>query len=56
MIDELLSRESVQKRGIFNYNYVKRMLEQDRSGKADYAYQIYELMTIELWFREFYDK
>lgn len=56
MIDDLLSKESIQKRGIFRYDYIKRMIELDRSGKVDYAYQIYELITIELWFREYYDK
>lgn len=56
LIDDLLSKESIQNRGIFNYEYVKRMIEQDRAGKADFAYQIYELITLELWFREFYDK
>jgi asparagine synthase (glutamine-hydrolysing) len=56
MIDEVLSEASVKKRGIFNYGFIKRMIDQDRAGKADYAYQIYQLVTIELWFREFYDK
>ena len=38
------------------YTISKKMIDMDRSGKADYAYQIYELVTMELWFREFYDK
>ena len=31
------------------------MIVDDRSGKKDYAYQIYQLITIELWFRNFVD-
>lgn len=56
MIDELLSEKSIRSRGLFNYEHVKQMINLDRAGKEDFAYQIYQLVTIELWFREFYDK
>ena len=56
MIDELLSKKSIESRGIFRYDYVKNIIDMDRHGKADYAYQIYQFMTMELWFREYYDK
>ena len=31
------------------------MIDADRKGEEDYAYQIYQLLTIEYWFREFVD-
>lgn len=55
MVDEYLSKEQVEKRGVFNYGFVKNMIEKDRQGSADYAYQIYMLLTIEIWFRTFVD-
>ncbi len=55
IVDDLLSEQIVNKRGIFNYNYVKQLITDDRSGKADNSYQIYQLITVELWFREFVD-
>lgn len=55
MIDDLLSATSVNKRGIFHYDYVKKMIDDDRSGKEDNAYRIYQLITLELWFRNFLD-
>ena len=55
LINELLSKESVEKRGIFNYDEVKKIIEDDRLGKADNAYQIYQLLTVEAWFRIFID-
>ena len=31
------------------------MIDEDRKGTKDYAYQIYQLITLEYWFREFVD-
>jgi asparagine synthase (glutamine-hydrolysing) len=55
MVDDLLSKENIDKRGILNYAEVKKIIDDDRKGIEDYAYQIYQLLTIELWCREFLD-
>ena len=55
MVDELLSEESITKRGFVNYAVVKKLITDDRNGTADNAYQIYQLLTLELWCREFLD-
>ena len=56
MVDEVLSEENVANRGIFNYAEIKRIIDNDRSGKEDNAYRIYQFLTLELWMREFIDK
>ena len=56
MVDEYLSEENINKRGIFNYSYIKKIIDDDRKGIVDNAYRIYQLLTIELWFQEFIDK
>lgn len=56
MVDDLLSETNVRKRGFLNYPCVKKMIDKDRSGAEDYAYQIYQLLTLELWCREYLDK
>ena len=56
MVDELLSEKSINKRGFFNFPFVKKLIEKDRNGTEDYAYQIYQLLTLELWCREYLDK
>jgi len=56
MVDELLSEENINKRGFLNYSVVKQMIESDRNGEEDKAYQIYQLLTLELWCREYLDK
>jgi asparagine synthase (glutamine-hydrolyzing) len=55
MVDDLLSRERIEKRGIFNYDYVKQLIEADRKGIEDNAYRIYQLLTVELWFSSYID-
>ena len=55
MIGDFLSPEGVRKRGIFNPTAVQEMIRRDRLGLDDYAYQIYQLLTLEIWFREFMD-
>ncbi len=55
MVDDLLSKESIKKRGILDEKIVWKMIEDDRKGIIDYAYQIYQLLTLELWFREYID-
>ena len=56
MVDHLLSKKSVERRGIIEYSIVQRMIDEDRRGVADHAYRIYHLLTLELWFREFVDE
>lgn len=56
MVDNLLSEENINKRGFLNYSFVKKLIENDRNGESDNAYQIYQLLTLELWCREYLDK
>ncbi|HMK03574.1 MAG TPA: asparagine synthase (glutamine-hydrolyzing) [Ferruginibacter sp.] len=56
MVDDLLSEQTITKRGFVNYPVVKKLIDNDRSGIEDNAYQIYQLLTLELWCREFLDK
>lgn len=56
MVDELLAEEIISKRGFINYAVVKKLIDNDRAGIEDNAYQIYQLLTLELWCREYLDK
>ncbi|MEJ6475593.1 asparagine synthase (glutamine-hydrolyzing) [Pseudoalteromonas piscicida] len=55
LVDHLLSEESVSKRGIFDYSEVQKIINADAKGSGDYAYSIYALLTMEMWFRQFID-
>ncbi|MGB8508779.1 MAG: asparagine synthase (glutamine-hydrolyzing) [Pyrinomonadaceae bacterium] len=55
LIDELLSEETVRRRGLFRPSEVQRILEANASGREDYNQQVLQLLTLEMWHREFID-
>ena len=55
MVDDLLSTHVVNQRGYFNSSFTDRMIREQREGRRDWSMQIWQLMTLELWMREFLD-
>jgi asparagine synthase (glutamine-hydrolysing) len=55
LIADLLSEEAVRKRGIFRPSEVRRVLDANFSGREDYNLQVFQLLGLELWHREFLD-
>lgn len=55
MIDELLSEETVRSRGLFRPQEVQRIVEANLSGRDDYSLQVFQLLNLELWQRQFID-
>ena len=56
MVNDLLSAKAVEKRGLFRPEEVKRIIDGNQSGREDYSLQVFQLLTLELWHREFLDK
>ncbi|HEV7377497.1 MAG TPA: asparagine synthase (glutamine-hydrolyzing) [Pyrinomonadaceae bacterium] len=55
MIDDLLSEETVKRRGLFKPQEVRRIIAANLSGREDYNLQVFQLLTLELWQRTFID-
>ena len=55
MVEELLSEETVKKRGLFRHEEVRRIIDANLSGREDYNLQVFQLLTFELWQRQFID-
>jgi asparagine synthase (glutamine-hydrolysing) len=55
LVDELLSEETVRGRGLFDPAEVRRVVEANLSGREDFNLQVFQLLTLELWQREFLD-
>lgn len=53
LIADLLSEETVKRRGLFRPREVKRVIDANFSGREDYNLQVFQLLGLELWFREF---
>jgi asparagine synthase (glutamine-hydrolysing) len=54
-IHEYLSDEKIRARGIFDAAGVRQLIQLDKAGKADGAYTIFSLLSIETWCRLFVD-
>jgi asparagine synthase (glutamine-hydrolysing) len=53
MSDDLLSEDRISKRGLFRPSTVRRYLEEHRAGRHDWAMQIWQFLTLELWMQTF---
>jgi len=56
LVDELLSEETIKRRGLFNVSEVRRIVAANLSGREDYNLQVFQLLVLELWQREFIDR
>jgi asparagine synthase (glutamine-hydrolysing) len=55
LVDDLLSEETVRRRGLFRPREVRRVVEANLSGREDYSLHVLQLLTLEMWHREFVD-
>lgn len=56
MVDDLLSESRIKERGLFNPSAVRRIIEEQRTGREDWSLQIWQFLTLELWMQTFLDK
>ena len=56
LVVELLSDEVIRKRGLFRPEEVKRLIKENLSGREDLSLQIFQLLNLELWQRQFIDR
>jgi asparagine synthase (glutamine-hydrolysing) len=55
LIQDLLGEATVRNRGLFQPREVKRILDANLSGREDYNLQVFQLLGLELWHRQFID-
>ena len=56
LMRDVLSKEAIARRGIFDAGSVESLIEQDAQGRVDATYTIFSMMCIELWCRKFLDE
>jgi asparagine synthase (glutamine-hydrolysing) len=56
MVADLLSEKTVSRRGLVDPRAVRRLIDEDASGRADTSLQLYALLTLELWHQTFVDR
>jgi len=55
LVGELLSEASLRRRGLFDPQGVRRLIEDNDAGRRDGAYTLLSLLCIEIWCRRFVD-
>ncbi|HYP29841.1 MAG TPA: asparagine synthase (glutamine-hydrolyzing) [Blastocatellia bacterium] len=55
MVEDLLSESNIKRRGYFDYGPVRRLIDDNLSGREDNSLKIFQLLTLELWHRTFID-
>ena len=53
---DILSEDTIKKRGVFDHNAVRTMIEQNERGEVDSSYTILSLICIEIWCQKFLEK
>ena len=56
MADALLSDGRLRDRGVFEAREVGRLWREHRDGRADHRHRLWQLIMLELWFRQFIDQ
>lgn len=55
LIDDYLSKESVERRGLFHFEFIQQMLHEFDTSKKDRSLTIWALIVLEEWFRQYID-
>jgi len=55
LMGDLLSPESLKKRGLFDPASVQRLIQRNDSGQVDAAYTLFSILCVEIWCRSFID-
>ena len=55
MINDILSFESIKRRGVYNPNYVQNLIVNNDKGIEDNSQLIWRLMVNEVWFQTFFN-
>jgi len=54
-VDDLLSKERIEKRGYFRYEYIRWVLDQHRRNRRNFTDLIFALVSLELWHQMYMD-
>lgn len=53
LLEKYLSRQRLEGGGIFDYNAVWQLIEDNNAGKVDATYTIFSILCIEVWKDQF---
>jgi asparagine synthase (glutamine-hydrolysing) len=54
LTQDLLSKDKIKNQGVFNYDYIDRLLKEHFSGKKDNRKLLWALMVFEMWHEKYF--
>jgi asparagine synthase (glutamine-hydrolysing) len=55
-MSDTLSYDAVKRRGLFDADFVQRLMIENNSGSRDAAYTLFSLLSVEIWCQKFLDR
>ncbi|MBT5727877.1 MAG: hypothetical protein HOI73_00510 [Alphaproteobacteria bacterium] len=55
-MSDTLSYDAVKRRGLFDPEFVQRLMTENNSGSRDAAYTLFSLLSVEIWCQKFLDR
>jgi asparagine synthase (glutamine-hydrolysing) len=56
LLHDLVGSTRSLERGVFESSGIRRLLDEHRTGTADHPHRLWQLLMLELWFRQFADE
>lgn len=56
LVHDALSDHAVRQRGLFSPHFVRSLIQRHESGYADHSIEIWGLVSLEMWMRQFVDR
>ncbi len=50
VLNDLIMNSTIRRRGLFDYAFIARLMEEHRSGKRDWSFHLWALLNVSLWY------
>jgi asparagine synthase (glutamine-hydrolysing) len=55
-VEDTLLNSSLRRRELFDYGFIKRLLDEHRAGRANYSFYLWSLLNLSLWYEQWIEK
>lgn len=55
VLSRLIMNSSIRKRGLFDYEFIARLLDEHRRGARDWSFHLWALLNLSLWYDRWFD-
>jgi asparagine synthase (glutamine-hydrolysing) len=54
MLGGLIMNSSIRRRGLFNYAFIARLIDEHRTGRRDWSFHLWSLLNVSLWYERWF--